>query len=133
MVDEEEELQGLFALQVSGLSPCRGGRRENTDMEGEACLRKCCFMLVLFNNVNRKPHKPFKDKARAIESEIAQLIDVNFSSWHVLDNMPGKPGLNGRLVDPQGFPRSDVDVHTARIHRNRIACEDTIVNVVFLH
>ncbi|EKX38263.1 hypothetical protein GUITHDRAFT_144371 [Guillardia theta CCMP2712] len=59
-----------------------------------------------------------QDKARAIESEIAQLIDV-------LDNMPGKPGLNGRLVDKEGFPRADVDVHTARIHRNRIACLQT--------
>jgi len=39
----------------------------------------------------------------------------------------GKPpvGLKGNLVDSQGFPRGDVDVHAIRIQRNRYAMLQT--------
>ena len=35
--------------------------------------------------------------------------------------MPGQPGLKGNLVDREGFPRADVDIHNVRILRNRLA------------
>lgn len=38
-----------------------------------------------------------------------------------LESMPGKPGVKGKLIDAEGFPRADVDIHTVRIHRNRLA------------
>mmetsp|Transcript_15357 Transcript_15357/g.30807 ORF Transcript_15357/g.30807 Transcript_15357/m.30807 type:complete len:109 (-) Transcript_15357:411-737(-) len=59
-----------------------------------------------------------QDKAKAIEAEIAALQET-------LENMPGKPGLKGPLVDSEGFPRADVDVHTVRQHRHKIACLQT--------
>mmetsp|Transcript_38606 Transcript_38606/g.83942 ORF Transcript_38606/g.83942 Transcript_38606/m.83942 type:complete len:223 (+) Transcript_38606:128-796(+) len=34
---------------------------------------------------------------------------------------PGGAGLTESLVDKEGFPRADVDVHQARISRNRLA------------
>ena len=55
-----------------------------------------------------------QDRARAMEAEILMIIET-------LDNMPGKPGGKGKLVDAEGFPRADVDIHTVRIHRNRVA------------
>ena len=55
-----------------------------------------------------------QDRARAMEAEILMIIET-------LDNMPGKPGAKGKLVDAEGFPRADVDIHTVRIHRNRLA------------
>jgi|EP01046_Picozoa_sp_COSAG06_P079248 26S proteasome non-ATPase regulatory subunit 9 len=30
-------------------------------------------------------------------------------------------GVNGKLVDAEGFPRADIDVHQTLIHRNRMA------------
>ena len=55
-----------------------------------------------------------QDRARAMEAEILMIIET-------LDNMPGKPGAKGKLVDAEGFPRADVDIHAVRIHRNRLA------------
>lgn len=34
----------------------------------------------------------------------------------------GVPGLHGGLVDAQGFPRADIDVHAIRNSRHRLAC-----------
>lgn len=33
----------------------------------------------------------------------------------------GPVGVNGPLVDAEGFPRADIDVHGVRILRNRLA------------
>jgi len=55
-----------------------------------------------------------QDKARAMEAEIMAIVET-------LEGMPGKPGVKGKLVDAEGFPRADVDIHAVRIHRNRLA------------
>lgn len=34
---------------------------------------------------------------------------------------PGGPGLNGNLVDAEGFPRTDIDIPTVRADRHRLA------------
>ena len=34
----------------------------------------------------------------------------------------GVPGLHGGLVDAEGFPRADIDVHAIRGSRQRLAC-----------
>lgn len=34
-------------------------------------------------------------------------------------------GIKGPLVDPEGYPRADVDVHRARLLRHRLACIQT--------
>ena len=35
------------------------------------------------------------------------------------------PGVKGRLVDDEGFPRADLDLIEIRKHRNRLACLQT--------
>jgi 26S proteasome regulatory subunit N4 len=35
---------------------------------------------------------------------------------------PGAPGLSGNLVDEEGFPRADINIHTIRTQRHRLAC-----------
>ncbi|PNH10580.1 26S proteasome non-ATPase regulatory subunit 9 [Tetrabaena socialis] len=37
-------------------------------------------------------------------------------------NAPGQPGLKGSLLDKEGFPRADIDVHQVRRDRNRLVC-----------
>lgn len=34
---------------------------------------------------------------------------------------PGGPGVSGNLVDEEGFPRSDIDIHAIRSQRHRLA------------
>ena len=46
-------------------------------------------------------------KRSEIEQEMAIIVDL-------LDNMPGKPGIKGRLVDDEGFPRDDCDLLEVR-------------------
>lgn len=36
--------------------------------------------------------------------------------------MPGNPGVKEKLVDEEGFPRSDIDIFEVRKMRNRLAC-----------
>ena len=37
----------------------------------------------------------------------------------------GAPGLHGGLIDREGFPRADIDVHAVRTKRQRLACLNT--------
>jgi 26S proteasome non-ATPase regulatory subunit 9 len=53
------------------------------------------------------------DRKGAIETEMQACNTV-------LEN--GGVGMNGRLVDDQGFPRADIDVYAVRRARNRIIC-----------
>jgi 26S proteasome non-ATPase regulatory subunit 9 len=54
------------------------------------------------------------DRKGAIETEMQACNTV-------LENQGGV-GMNGRLVDDQGFPRADIDVYAVRRARNRIIC-----------
>jgi len=53
----------------------------------------------------------------AIEEELATLTEALGAA-----NMGG---VTGALVDREGFPRADVDVHTTRTMRHRLACLNT--------
>lgn len=48
----------------------------------------------------------------AIEAEIKERSDRL--------NEPGQPGMNGSLLDKEGFPRSDIDIHAVRSDRNAV-------------
>lgn len=37
-------------------------------------------------------------------------------------NAPGMPGVSGKLVDDEGFPRADLDLIEIRRQRHRLAC-----------
>eukprot|EP01065_Artemidia_motanka_P035305 TRINITY_DN43223_c0_g1_i1.p1 TRINITY_DN43223_c0_g1~~TRINITY_DN43223_c0_g1_i1.p1 ORF type:complete len:233 (+),score=77.05 TRINITY_DN43223_c0_g1_i1:47-700(+) len=44
---------------------------------------------------------------------------------HVSELLATPAGLDGPLVDGEGFPRSDCDLWSVRTHRNRVACLKT--------
>ena len=56
-------------------------------------------------------------KKDALEAEAESLTEQLSAS-----NMGG---ISGPLVDREGFPRADVDVHATRLLRNRLACLNT--------
>eukprot|EP00118_Oscarella_pearsei_P000764 m.5734 g.5734 ORF g.5734 m.5734 type:complete len:203 (+) comp13982_c0_seq1:40-648(+) len=51
-------------------------------------------------------------KKESVELEIKELLEV-------LESQKGV-GMNGPLVDQEGFPRADIDVYSIRIARNKI-------------
>lgn len=52
-------------------------------------------------------------KRDALEAEMDSLIE--------LLNSNNGPGLTGNLIDAEGFPRSDIDIHAVRTQRHRFA------------
>ena len=54
---------------------------------------------------------------KAYETEIVALCEV-------LD-APGMPGMHGKLIDNEGFPIPDVDLHQVKSMRGRIAYLNT--------
>ena len=53
----------------------------------------------------------------AMESDIKDIVDFLQSP----QPSGAIPGLKGNLVDEEGFPRADMDIHMIRIQRNRLA------------
>lgn len=49
-----------------------------------------------------------------MEAEMTVLIETLTA--------PGAPGLSGNLVDAEGYPRADINIHTIRTQRHRLAC-----------
>lgn len=66
---------------------------------------------------------PSSPKSRAL-SLVARrdAMDAEISAIASALTAPGAPGLAGNLVDAEGFPRADVDIHAVRTQRNRLAC-----------
>jgi 26S proteasome non-ATPase regulatory subunit 9 len=62
------------------------------------------------------------DEAKVLEGEIAALMEMLTTS-----TTPGVDpvGVRGNLLDADGFPRADVDVHAIRIARHTLACKQT--------
>ena len=63
--------------------------------------------------VERESLKALATQREALESEMASILE--------LLNAPGQPGVRGALVDREGFPRADIDVHAVRTNRHRLA------------
>ena len=57
-------------------------------------------------------------RRREMETELALIVER-------LNEMPGSPGISGTLIDDEGFPRSDIDIHSVRRERNRRAVLQT--------
>ncbi|KAG0593219.1 hypothetical protein KC19_1G312700 [Ceratodon purpureus] len=66
------------------------------------------------------------DKRKAVENEMDAII--------ARLTRPGGPGLQGNLVDAQGFPRADLDIPAVRSDRQRLS-GDTFLHSLcyFLH
>ncbi len=70
------------------------------------------------------------DEARAellvLEKAKAAVVSEAEALLEVLDCPPPgggtAAGLNGPLVDKEGFPRADLDLYAIRTHRHRLAC-----------
>lgn len=60
--------------------------------------------------------KAFQERHR-LEEEMESIASFLTSE--------GMPGLRGSLVDEEGFPRADIDVHAVREARHRLACLHT--------
>ncbi|CAN8073725.1 unnamed protein product [Agarophyton chilense] len=58
----------------------------------------------------------------AIEAEMEAILSFLTA--------PGMPGVTGNLVDVEGFPRADIDVHKVRSQRQRLAILKTDHKVV---
>ena len=72
--------------------------------------------------VDRAALMLLSDEAKVIEGEIAALHEMLTTS-----TAPGVApvGVRGNLVDADGFPRGDVEVHAIRIARHALACKQT--------
>ncbi|XP_002733721.1 26S proteasome non-ATPase regulatory subunit 9-like [Saccoglossus kowalevskii] len=58
--------------------------------------------------------KELVDKKDAIEKEIKELYEV-------LDSQQGV-GMDGALIDSDGYPRNDIDIYSVRTARHNIIC-----------
>ncbi|XP_077985794.1 26S proteasome non-ATPase regulatory subunit 9-like [Glandiceps talaboti] len=58
--------------------------------------------------------KQLIERKDAMEKEIKEFYEV-------LDSQKGV-GMNGPLVDNDGYPRNDIDIYTVRTARNQIIC-----------
>ncbi|KAH9806387.1 PDZ domain-containing protein [Citrus sinensis] len=56
------------------------------------------------------------EKRSALEADMNAIIDRLSQS--------NGPGLSGNLVDSEGFPRTDIDIHLVRSERRRLAGDD---------
>ncbi|XP_067032037.1 26S proteasome non-ATPase regulatory subunit 9-like isoform X2 [Acropora muricata] len=65
-------------------------------------------------DVSVKKVKELMAKKEAIEKEIKEFQDVLNSQKNV--------GMHEKLIDDENYPRSDIDVYTVRVARNRIIC-----------
>lgn len=67
--------------------------------------------------ISREEMKQKMNQKDMFEEEMAALSEYLQSQ--------GVPGLHGGLVDSEGFPRADVDIHRIRTTRQRLACLNT--------
>ena len=64
------------------------------------------------------------DKQRLkIEDEIMQL--TNFL------NSEGMPGVDGRLIDREGFPIANIDIMAVRTARNKLISKKQLINLYY--
>ncbi|XP_026192028.1 26S proteasome non-ATPase regulatory subunit 9 [Cyclospora cayetanensis] len=54
-----------------------------------------------------------------------QMLEERMEAIASFLTSEGMPGLKGPLVDEEGFPRADIDVHAVRSARNQLACLQT--------
>ena len=71
-----------------------------------------------------------RDEARAEMRKISaqqKLIEAEMEALTEVLTQEGGPGLTGNLVDEEGFPRADIDVHGVLIQRNRMASKPRLL------
>eukprot|EP00922_Rhytidocystis_sp_ex-Travisia-forbesii_P070540 GHVS01105361.1.p1 GENE.GHVS01105361.1~~GHVS01105361.1.p1 ORF type:complete len:104 (-),score=10.42 GHVS01105361.1:468-746(-) len=49
-------------------------------------------------------------------------MEAEMATLSTFLSQPNYPGTSGPLVDKEGFPRADIDVHGVRTARHRLCC-----------
>eukprot|EP00940_MAST-03C_sp_MAST-3C-sp2_P000898 g898.t1 len=82
----------------------------------------------------RERVRGLKETLRRLGAERSEMEKKLMESYKVLTTptaqYPRPPGLKGNLVDSEGFPRSDIDIHAIRIIRNERARMQTDHKIV---
>ncbi|KAL3321068.1 26S proteasome non-ATPase regulatory subunit 9 [Cichlidogyrus casuarinus] len=76
---------------------------------------------LTFLNELRRRYEDLKQEINEL-SERKRELEAEESMF---TQMLGQVGMEGHLVDAEGFPRNDVDVHQIRTARNRLKCLNT--------
>lgn len=63
----------------------------------------------------------FKEEALKLNDE-KKKIESQISEWKSVLDGEKNVGMDGPLVDNEGYPRNDIDVHKIRIARQKIIC-----------
>lgn len=61
-----------------------------------------------------------EDALKASEEKIR--IEAEISNWKSVLDSEGNVGMEGKLVDQEGYPRNDIDVSKVRLARQKIIC-----------
>ena len=61
-----------------------------------------------------------QDALKANEEKIR--IETEISNWKSVLDSEGNVGMDGKLVDQDGYPRNDIDVAKVRLARQKIIC-----------
>jgi 26S proteasome non-ATPase regulatory subunit 9 len=61
-----------------------------------------------------------QDALKANEEKIR--IETEISNWKSVLDSEGNVGMDGKLVDQDGYPRNDIDVSKVRLARQKIIC-----------
>ena len=62
-----------------------------------------------------------KEKVLDLMKHKEQLED-ELKTWLEVLETQGGVGMDGALIDTEGYPRNDIDVHKVREARNRVIC-----------
>ena len=74
--------------------------------------------------MGREPYKSPRQQALELSAQ-RDAISAEMHGITTTLEAPGGAGVKGSLVDSEGFPRSDIDIHTVRTQRHRLAVLET--------
>ncbi|VUZ56424.1 unnamed protein product [Hymenolepis diminuta] len=72
---------------------------------------------MMGNSAVVQEFQELEKRRKAIEAEIDAYTEILKSNKNV--------GMHGPLIDPEGFPRNDIDLVAVRMARNKIICLNT--------
>lgn len=75
---------------------------------------KCFPKMATIRNYTRE------DALKANEEKVK--IEAEISDWKSVLDSEGNVGMEGKLVDSEGYPRNDIDIPKVRIARQKIIC-----------
>jgi len=122
---DENEIDGTLSETSNSIEVSTPHRDMNSDSyEAESTDRRVARSSrapnesrVHLSDELRRSLMKLDEERRNIELEVAQLNEILNTDIGV--------GVHEPLIDSENYPRSDIDVHLARISRHRVACLQT--------